>query len=141
MVDKPFQCLKGMFSGYVQAIGAGESLATANFQRARHSVVSSVYHRAYHVWTQRKTFKMEVLRKLENAIFRFGLPNTVSASFKCCSSIQYLAALQKLPDLDDAMIQFYLNAKSDFCSSTLWCSLDTRLHGSLKKIKLCVMVH
>ena len=37
MVDKQFQCLKAMFFGYLQAIGAGGvSMATANFLYAGH---------------------------------------------------------------------------------------------------------
>ena len=84
-------------------------MATANFECARHSVVSSVYHRAHDGWARRKTFKMEVLRRLENAIFRFACAITVNASSSVVQALRRFQLFKNLPDLDDEMTQFYLN--------------------------------
>ena len=44
-----FQCLKEMFFGYLNALGGRrESMAIENSQRARHSLVSSVYYMVRH---------------------------------------------------------------------------------------------
>ena len=42
-------------------------------------------------------------------LFSDFFANTADASFDCYTSITELSAIQNLPDLDDAMIQCYLN--------------------------------
>ena len=56
-------------------------MATENSQCTKHSLVSSVCYRVHHSWARRKAFKIKVLIRFENAIFRLVFGNTVNASF------------------------------------------------------------
>ena len=47
-----FQCLKAMFFGFISSA----NMDIESFQRARHSLASTVYCRAHHGWT-RKMFQ------------------------------------------------------------------------------------
>ena len=51
-----------------------------------------------------KLTKWRFSEDAKNAIFIF-FANTLNASFNCCTSITWLSALKKLPDLNDAMLQ------------------------------------
>ena len=60
-----------MLFGYLQAIGVGGVyMASVNSQCVRQSLLSSVYFRANRGCARRKIFKMEVLRRLKNTVFR-----------------------------------------------------------------------
>ena len=48
-----------------------------DLQRIRHSLVCKSYYRAKLGWTQRKLFKMKVLRCLKNAMLRLVFANTM----------------------------------------------------------------
>ena len=56
-------------------------MASVNSQCVRQSLLSSVYFRANRGCARRKIFKMEVLRRLKNTVFRMVVVNTADVSF------------------------------------------------------------
>ena len=59
--------------------------------------------------TKKNFLNRDSLRRLESVIFvQYIVPSTIR-SFNCCTSVLYPSNLHKLPDVDDVMIQFYLN--------------------------------
>ena len=76
-------------------------MAIKTFPSTRHSFVSIVLYRDHHGWIRRKIFKLNVLRKSENAILRLVFANLNKYCVVFNSS--------KLTDFVNVLTQFYLN--------------------------------